>query len=243
MKKILILVILTFIIKLCSAQSFGLKVDSLPCIQGVSIPINDSDKIVGNKYDSVGTANAVNKKTCTFRAVDMKKYCQQADTVASVLPLFVSTTNNSDSNQTGRISILGSTGVGTTTLPTNFFSIGRAIKIELTAYLSGNSASTDTLLLTLGTVVLGKVTVINAPNSRGRLYFECILVCRSTGSTGLIMPQINGNFISSSIGIVSISPVAVNTTIANILDIKSSFSVANGQNFCVGTTSLVYIIH
>jgi hypothetical protein len=130
------------------------------------------------------------------------------------------------SSWTTAASIIGAanTGVGTLTIPANSLAIGDTIRISLRGvYSHASSGTTFALSMTLGgtqvftsgTLTTGTGTVTNSP-----WYAHADLVCIATGASSTIL---SGSFFQGSDfggASGSITSVSIDTTQANVIDIK-----------------------
>ena len=105
--------------------------------------------------------------------------------IAKMGCMFTQTGTVALNNSSSQTQMLG-TGVGTLTLPANFFAIGKMIEVEIRGfYTTPASPSNCNFSIQLGATSLASV-VVTAPISQTNSAFLCRaqIVCRSTGTAG-----------------------------------------------------------
>ena len=125
---------------------------------------------------------------------------------------------------------LASSGLGTRTLPANYFSrVGKAIKIRLCGlYTTDAAPGNATVSLTInGNTYTSTASFALDGNVTNRIWwFEGVITCRSLGATGTISGNlawvhsentVQGTLHSQDAPVVT--PVVIDTTIANTIDV------------------------
>lgn len=110
--------------------------------------------------------------------------------VATILPLFVQTSDVTITNTVSETSILG-TGSGSKTLSAGFFNTtGKVLRIKLAGIYSTPAivASSVTIKIKLGGTVLasGTTTALATGASGLRFFGEANITCRTSGSSGVL---------------------------------------------------------
>ena len=129
--------------------------------------------------------------------------------------IFTQTADATVANTTAEVTLVGS-GVGTTTLPANFFVAGKTIRVNASGYFSTAGTGSQTLEMRVrlggisGTVVLDTSAHVASTAYTSRLWQVAgIITCRTTGGSGTVFSQ--GIFISST-----------SATAAAIVDMENS---------------------
>jgi len=162
--------------------------------------------------------------------------------------IFTQTANTSVSATTTETTLLGS-GVGTLTLPANFWKVGKTIRIKVTY----SDIDTDT---TPGTWTVrgkyGTTTIVShagtptALQTNGTGDTEIILTCRTTGASGTIAGYVKTTYgytgISQFIGTTT-STTTVDTTASGALNVTMQFGNSNAGNNITSTISTVEVLN
>lgn len=132
--------------------------------------------------------------------------------------LFASTSSKTVTNTTTQITLVG-TGVGSMTIPANFFTAGRGVRFKLVGYCKSSANSDLILALNFGGVTLSTLTVSPWATTGGAnqtFTVEGTITCRSTGSSG----QFIGNWTAtqtpnpSGAPVVYANPVTAQITVS-----------------------------
>lgn len=112
-----------------------------------------------------------------------------------VTPLFKMTGDKTVTGTTAT-SVIG-TGVGSLTLPANFWTVGKQIRIKGNGrYTTAASLSQVTVTIKIGSVTIASVvtTAISALSNNLGIDFETTITCRTVGSTGTLVAMGNVNY-------------------------------------------------
>lgn len=165
--------------------------------------------------------------------------------------IFTQTGSKTVSNTTSDTTLLGS-GVGTTTLPANFFTVGKTVRIKMSgSYSTPIGVPSATIKIKLGSTTLATITTTSLLSGASDKGFsgEIIITCRSTGASGTAM--IDG-FISyqgaSSVRIFQDvnsagSTPTIDTTAANALDVTLAWDAASSSRSATSFVTTVEILH
>jgi hypothetical protein len=127
-------------------------------------------------------------------------------------------------------------GVGTLTLPANFFVAGKAVRITVKGHLKADSTHTLTVSALYGATGLAQIAHVQGSNvtSYTAFEYECTVVCLTTGASGtvavnsrILTPATIAAFTVASDGS---STVTINTTTSNALDLQVKWSTAGANN-------------
>lgn len=159
--------------------------------------------------------------------------------------LFSQTATQTIAN-TGTATTILSTGVGSLTLPANFFTAGRTLRVEVGGVFStlitpGNL----TVVAKLGSVTIGTVVISNllASASNNAFSGQCDIACRTTGASGTVM--LNGE-ITYEVGVLLRGSAAltnsgatstIDTTATQVVNITAQWATASASNSLSCTTA------
>ena len=135
---------------------------------------------------------------------------------------------------------LTSTGIGSLTLPANFFTVGRTLLIKGSGIHSAVSNPNIRIKIKLGSTVIldtGNVSSLNSTNTE--IDISGTITCRTIGATGTIFAQ--GSYTESGgqlFGMPNVNPITIDTTVSQTLSITAQWSAANVAN----TTSLTNLV-
>lgn len=155
--------------------------------------------------------------------------------------IFTQTANASVTATTTETTLLGS-GTGTKTLPANFWTVGKTIRIKVTFRDIDTDAvpGTWTVRTKFGTTtVVSHGGTPTAAQTNGAGDAEILITCRTTGATGTLSGYIKTAYgytgISTFVGTTT-STTTVDTTSSQALDVTMQFGNANAGN---NITSLI----
>lgn len=136
---------------------------------------------------------------------------------------------------------LSGTGVGSLTIPANFFIIGRTLRIRGFGYHSSTGNPTITLRFKLGSTTIGTVTGASGNGSNDGFEFDGVLTCRTTGASGTIQAQGSYQELQPN-GLIegggNTSTTTINTTTSQTLSITVQWGTASASN-TISLTNLI----
>lgn len=155
--------------------------------------------------------------------------------------IFIGTTTATTSG-TGASSIIP-TGVGTTTIPANYFVPGKTLRIRAVGTVTtAATPGTITIQIALGTstILSSGAGTMTASLTSTAASFDMWITCKTTGSGGTCLFNSLLGYVSTAQAYnVLLQPssasVALNTTIANALTITTTNSVASGTVFTINS--------
>lgn len=163
--------------------------------------------------------------------------------------LFTQTADATVANTVTETTLIG-TGVGTVTLPANFFVAGKTIKMIITGYFSTTGTPNDTMAFKLGsTTVLTTGAMAMGSNSSNQLWrMEMILTCRATGTTGTVMAQGYCICLDSTVAVrimemVTTATTTINTTISLAIDSTNTWGTASESNTITATNCILEVLN
>jgi hypothetical protein len=208
----------------------------------------------GGGIDGSGSANTLAKFTAattisnslvTDDGTDVK--INQAN-LAQVVQrtMFVQTADQNFNNTTTETTIFG-TGVGTLTIPTDFFAAGRSLRIVLSGRFGTTGTPTfntqfkfgSTAYLSTGaSPMLGNVT-------NGYFQAEVLLTCRTAGATGTFEGTLRMTWYGGSAGdrhhFDAVWSGTVDTTGENVIDVTGTWGTANASNTITSHVAFVEV--
>lgn len=164
-----------------------------------------------------------------------------SQTIQSALFTQTATGTRANSTAEGNIS---STGVGTLSLPANFFVSGKTLRVSGRGFHSSTASPTLNLKVKLGSTVIsttGAHTHHNATN--GYFEFDTFITCRTTGASGTVFAQGKMFDATDIVTMGSTATVTVNTTTTQAITVTAQWSVASASNTISLTNLIVEVIN
>jgi hypothetical protein len=163
--------------------------------------------------------------------------------------IFTQTATGTVANTTTETSFV-STGVGTLTLPANFFVAGKTIRVKGYGFHTTSGTPTLRVKLKIGsTIVLDTGVQTSTAASNDGFTFEGLVTCRTTGATGTVFGQ--GYYIEklTSPGAVNnfawtnTATTTIDTTASSLIDVTVQWGTANASNTISLTNLTVEVIN
>lgn len=166
--------------------------------------------------------------------------------------LFTQTADKTVANTTTETSIVG-TGVGTLTLPANFFVAGKTIRISMSGVYSTVAVTGDTVTVKIkygSTVLASKATTALVTGGTNLAWSADLLItCRTTGSSGTV--QVSGGVtyqIAAAAAVYDeinngVSTSTLNTTNSGLFDVTVTHSAANASNTVKSLVTAVEVLN
>ena len=157
--------------------------------------------------------------------------------------IFTQTSTQSITNTTTETTMLGS-GIGTKTLPTNFFTPGKTVRITIKGYYS-RASSNVTLKLKLGATTLATSPTQNPGTGTNLTWFqEMDITCRTTGATGTVMAQgYVDPEVGAIIGMVNTTTTTIDTTASQTIDVTLQWSGTGAGNSVNATNVIIEVLN
>ena len=140
---------------------------------------------------------------------------------------------------------LTGTGIGTLTIPSNFLTVGKCITFTVFGFHSSSGNPTIQIRVYFGSTVVLDTAVQSSGNSANAVWdLRAFLTVLSTGVAGTIIGQ--GRYIESAggpnlFGMVNLSPITINTTIAQPISMTVQWGTGALGNTFTMTNFLVEI--
>lgn len=162
--------------------------------------------------------------------------------------LFTQTADKTVSNTVTETSIIG-TGTGSLTLPANFFTTGKTIRLRVGGIYSTPALSTPSVVIKLkyGSTTIATVTTTGLLAGASALKFEgeAVITCRSTGASGTVMVHGDVEYAIGVAGQIAIDTLnnggattTVDTTASSLLDITVTWDSATSTRIVTSTASI-----
>jgi len=144
---------------------------------------------------------------------------------------FIATAAATVASSSSETTMAGS-GVGSKTLPANFFRAGRSLRVEAFGYVSNTGTPDLTIKLKFGsTVILTTGTITTAASlSNTGWSFRGRITCRTTGAGGTVMAQGELFIGTTRVAMVNTAAVTVDTTASQAVDLTAQWSVNSSSN-------------
>lgn len=166
--------------------------------------------------------------------------------------IFTQTADKTVTNTTTETSILG-TGVGTKTLPANFFVAGKTIRLRVGGvYSTPIGAPSLIIKVKYGSTIIAQVTTTALLASASNLEFdgEVLITCRTTGSSGTVMVHGDVEYSTGVTGTIAVDSLnhagattTINTTTSNALDVTVQWDTASSTRIAKSTVCTIEVVN
>lgn len=156
--------------------------------------------------------------------------------------LYSSSATTTVTNTVTETSAIGSTGVGSKTLPVNFFNTaGKTLRISGSGIYSAAAVAPGNLTIKIkaGSTILATATLgalLSGASSLG-YQFEAEIVCRTAGSSGTVMTSGSIDYATTSTGTRSFGDLnnggatsTIDTTATQVIDVTVTWQTASTSN-------------
>jgi hypothetical protein len=159
--------------------------------------------------------------------------------------LFTQTADATCANTTTETT-LTSTGVGTLTLPANFFVAGKTIKLQAYGFHSSTSGATVTIRVKLGSTTILTATGSSGSDTNAGIIMDTVITCRTTGASGTVA----GQGVYTEIGntpnfrqMTNTAAVTVDTTTSQAITMTAQWSAAAAGRTITVTNLSVQVLN
>jgi len=160
--------------------------------------------------------------------------------------IFTGTANATVGNTTTDTSIMP-TGVGTNTLPANFWTVGKSVRIKAWGILTkGSTSATRQYTLLLGATTIKTATTAAATTvlTNDGWQFDCLITCRTTGVSGTVYAQMRQyHYGIADPVLVGTATVTIDTTASAAIDYKFKWSANDASNSMVLTNIAIEVLN
>jgi hypothetical protein len=232
-----------------SGGAFSLTLPTAVSASGKRYTIKRADASANANALTVATTSSQTIDGSTTLTLDLDRHWitvisdgsnwQIVDLGPGVRTRFRQTADQTIANTITETTLFG-TGVGSPTLPANFFTPGKSIRVSVQGDYSTLSASPGQyrVKIKLGSTILFDSTSLSLPTSATTwaVSFIVTLTCRSAGASGSVVVAGQVAIMNSSSGGVKYAPntitqpVTVDTTGALAIDCTWTFSAASASN-------------
>ncbi len=212
--------------------------------KGIILPAGTATALTAPlKFTMAGSVVLTTPVTGVMETDTDNVYLTKKTAIRESIPgvIFTQTADKSVTNTVTETSIVGS-GVGTLTLPANFFVAGKTIRIMMSGVYSTVAVTGDTVTIKVkyGSTVIASSATTSLLAGATNLYWwaEALITCRTTGASGTV--QISGGTryqISATTHAIaedelnnSVGTTTIDTTASALLDITVTHSAANASN-------------
>lgn len=200
--------------------------------------------------------NASSRQTISKKQVDSiwRRWLGNARTRIEELALpgivFSQTADKTIANTTTETTLFG-TGVGSLTLPANFWEVGKIIRMEIHGDMSDTGNPTAEVRVKFGSTTLTDSTAITLKGLSGTEQWECIVIitCRTVGTTGTLEAVVDFEYEtttgSSAIERLDVAGTltTVNTTVSSAMDITFQWGTANASNTITSDVAFIDVLN
>lgn len=174
---------------------------------------------------------------------------QLAGVEQTVSTIIFTSTARASTSGTGESTIIGS-GVGTTTLPANFFVAGKTIRVIVYGNFDSTGGSTATIKLKLGSTELTSVTTSSYVATAANFFMkhEFLITCRSTGASGTVFAQGYTLCPSSATTIIGAfntetATTTIDTTASQVIDVVASAAGGGTGSIVHGDNTVIEVLN
>ncbi len=166
--------------------------------------------------------------------------------------IFTQTADQTVTNTTTETTLLG-TGVGTKTLPSNFFTIGKTIRLRVGGvYSTPITGATATIRVKYGSTTLATIATTSLLASASNLEVdgEVLITCRTTGGTGTVITHGDIEYLTGVTGTIAVDPLnnagattTIDTTTTNALDVTIQWDTADAAKIAKSTACFIEVLN
>lgn len=164
--------------------------------------------------------------------------------------IFTQTADETIANSVAETSILG-TGVGTVTLPANFFVAGKTIRVRVRGHISDTGSPTVQVKAKLGsTTILDSTAITLLGSALANDYFEIEfgITCRTTGGTGTVQGSgtvlyDKGSQSANAISLVNTSATTIDTTASQAIGVTFQWGTADAANTITSQLTSIEVLN
>lgn len=145
--------------------------------------------------------------------------------------VFTQTASVTVANTAAETSLVGS-GVGSVTLPANFFTIGKVLRVNGWGYHSAAANPSIEIKIKLGSTIILDTTSVASNNSTNQeIRFESNIVCRTTGASGTVIGQGRYEELTHlDVPMVNTGTATIDTTASQVIDVTAQWSTASSSD-------------
>lgn len=214
-----------------NVPNYGVTLLSTGGLAGNSTPLNLY--VQGLQQLSSDPGSPIDGETWYNTTAQSPRFQQKGKTLGDVGLYFANTTSSSSVSNTTSPTVLNVTA----TLPANFFTVGKAVRINCTLDYSANTGVTLSSSMQMGGVTVATLPVTAAGAVSGaRVFFEGVYCCRTTGvsgtfgRSGYVLGENQTGGANTSVGASGGTTVTIDTTSAITIQVTVTWSAASSAN-------------
>jgi len=156
--------------------------------------------------------------------------------------LFTQTASAAVTNTTTETTLV-STGVGTATLPANFFVAGKTVRVRARGFYASTGATSLTLRLKLGGTTVAASAGFSSTVSNPAFEVSADITCRTTGGSGTVFAQ--GMFVTTLISsaLTSTAATTIDTTASQAVSLTAQWGAASTDHSITVTNLTVEVVN
>jgi predicted RecA/RadA family phage recombinase len=155
--------------------------------------------------------------------------------------VFSQTATVTVANSVAETTLTGS-GVGTLTLPANFFVAGKSVRLTAWGYHSSVSTPTINVRFKLGSTTIVSTGAVNSGNGTNNGWLvDVVLTCRTTGGSGTVIAQgifTENHALGGRHDMESTGTTTINTTTSQAITLTAQWGTASASN-TISCTNLI----
>lgn len=167
--------------------------------------------------------------------------------------IFTQTATKTITNTITETSIIGS-GIGTPSLPANFFVVGKTIRLRIGGIYTTPALATPSIVIKVkyGATVIATVTTSSLLSGATNLEFdgEVLITCRTTGATGTVMVHGDIEYSTGLAGTIAVDSLnnagattTIDTTGGNLLDVTITWDSATTTRSVSSTITTIEVLN
>ncbi len=175
-------------------------------------------------------------------------YVTPTSTARQSLPgvLFTQTADATVANTVTETTLVG-TGVGSMTLPANFFAVGKTLRIKMHGYHSSTASPTIRIKVKLGSTVVLDTTAVGSKNGTNEaVEMDGVITCRTTGATGTVYSQGQYHELQNpavDAPMLNTTATTIDTTASQVVAITAEWGTADPGNTITSTNLVLEVLN
>lgn len=212
-----------------------------------------ADNTTPTKRFRVSLAGSVGNNALVVQSTAARTYTLPDATGGIQLILFSQTNSQTVTNTVTETTILG-TGVGSLTLPANFFIAGRTVRLRIGGIYTTPLAATPSIIIKVkyGSTVIATVTTSALLSGATNLEFdgEIAITCRTTGASGSVVVHGDIEYATGVGGTIAVDSLnnagaatTINTTTSNAINITVQWDTATSTRSVTSVVTVMEVLN
>jgi len=160
--------------------------------------------------------------------------------------LFSQTNSVTVANTVTETAISG-TGIGTLTLPANFFVVGKTITLKLMGFHSSTGGVTIRVKVKFGsTVILDTTALASKTDTNAMIEVSGMITCRTTGVSGTVIGQGFYSEFGTTVDdfqMVNTATTTIDTTASQAVSVSVQWGTASASNTITSTNFILEVLN